>query len=67
VQQTKRLVVLHDMEPIATLGPWLPGEERFLPPKWFFDGLFPPEPIDPDRPYLLTEALEATRGYRPFT
>lgn len=67
VQQTKRLVVLHDSEQIAVLGPWLPEEVRILPPKWFYDGLYPPQPIDPDRPYLLTEALEATRGLRPFT
>ena len=32
----------------------------------FFHDLFPQEPIDPERPYLLTEALEATRGYRRF-
>ncbi len=69
LQQTKRVSVIRDGQEVAVLGPWLPDEERIMTSEWqrFFHDLFPPEPIDPDRPYLLTEALEATRGYRPFT
>lgn len=50
---------------IAAWGPWLPGEERFLAPKWFYDALFPPEPIDMNN--TLTRALEETRGNIPYT
>jgi hypothetical protein len=67
VKETKRLVITHRGEQIAAWGPWLPDEERSLAPKWFYDELFPPEPIDPDDPYPMTRALEEVRGNRPFT
>jgi hypothetical protein len=67
VKETKHLVITHEGEQVMALGPWLPGEERPFPPAWVFEGLFPRLPRDPDDPYLLTHALEATRGYRPFT
>lgn len=67
LQETKRLVVMHGEEEVAVLGPWLPGEERFLSPQWFFDELFPPEPINLEDPYSLSRALEATREDRTFT
>lgn len=67
VKESKRLVVMHGGQQIAALGPWLPGEERIFPPKWFFDEIAPPLPMDPDDPYALTHALEEVRGYRPFT
>ena len=63
VKKTKRLVVMHGSEEVAVLGPWLPDEERFISPKWFFDELFPPEPFDPDDPEPLTRALLEDRGY----
>jgi hypothetical protein len=58
---------MREGEQIAALGLWLPGEQRLFPPKWFFDVVAPPLPMDRNDPYLLTHALEATRGYRPFT
>jgi hypothetical protein len=67
LQETKRLVVMHGEEEIAVLGPWLPEEERFLSPQWFFDELVPPEPINPEDPYSLSRALEETREDRTFT
>jgi hypothetical protein len=67
LRATKRLVVMHEGEQIAALGPWLPGEERIFPPKWFWDVVAPPLPMSPDDPLALTHALEATRGYRPFS
>jgi hypothetical protein len=63
VKETKRLVVIYGNEEVAVMGPWLPEEERFISPKWFFDELFPPEPIDPDDPRPLTRALEEDRGH----
>ena len=67
IKETKRLVVMHGDEEVAVLGPWLPGEERFISPQWFFDELFPPEPINPDDPYSLTRALEKTREDKTYT
>jgi hypothetical protein len=67
LKETKRLAVMHRGEEVAAMGPWLPGEKRVLPPWWLLDELFPPEPMDPEDPYALTHALEATRGYGPFT
>jgi len=67
VKETKRVVITHEGEQVMALGPWLPGEERLFPPEWVFLGLFPPQPMDPDNPYMLTHALEEVRGNRPFT
>jgi hypothetical protein len=67
VKETKRLVITHEGEQVMALGPWLPGEERVFPAPWVFTELFPPLPMDPDNPYLLTRALEATRGHRSFS
>jgi hypothetical protein len=67
LRATKRLVVLYEGEQIAAFGPWLPGEQRPFPPPWFWDEIYPPQPIDPDDPYVVSKALEAVRGYRPFS
>ena len=69
LKEHKRLVVTHEGEQIAVLGPRLPDEQRILGPKfwWFLDYVAPPMPADPDDPYSLTHALEEVRGYRPFT
>ena len=61
VKETKRLVVVHGDEEVAVLGPWLPDEERFISPKWFFDELFGWEPVDMES--SLTRALLEDRGY----
>jgi hypothetical protein len=66
VKETKRVAVIYEGEQIAAFGPWLPGEERPFPPRWFWDETFPPLPMSRSDPYELTHALEATRGYRPF-
>lgn len=67
VRETKRLVVMHGDERVAVLGLWLPDERRFLPPRWFFDQLFPPEPINPEDPWSLSRALEETRQDKTYT
>ena len=67
VKETKHLVITHEGEQVMALGPWLPGEERVFPAPWVLKELFPPLPMDPENPYLLTRALEATRGHRSFS
>lgn len=67
LQEEKRLVVMHEGEVVATIGPWLPGEERFASPQWFFDELFPSGPISPEDPSALSRALDETREDRTFT
>lgn len=67
VRATKRLVVMHEGEVVAVLGLWLPGEKRHLSPRWFFDELFPPEPINPDDPWSLSRALRKTREDKTYT
>jgi hypothetical protein len=61
VKEVKRVVVMRGDEVGSVMGPWLPGEERFLAPEWFFDELFGPEPYDPNDPYPLSRALEDLR------
>jgi hypothetical protein len=61
VKETARLVVMHGGEAVAVLGPWLPGEERFISPKWFFDELFGRDPVDMES--SLTRAVLEDRGY----
>jgi hypothetical protein len=46
LKETTRIVVLHREEPMIAIGPWLPGERRTLPPRWFWDEIFPRQPID---------------------
>jgi hypothetical protein len=67
LQEEKRVVVMHEGEVVAAIGPWLPGEERFLSPRWFFDDLFPPQPINPEDPYALSRALDETREDKTYT
>jgi hypothetical protein len=67
LQEEKRVVVMHEGEVVAAIGPWLPGEERFLSPQWFFDELFPPESINPEDPYSLSRALDETREDKTYT
>jgi hypothetical protein len=63
VMKRTRMVVMRGDKEVAVLGPCLPGERRSLSPRWFYDELFPPEPIDPDDPRPLTRALEEDRGH----
>ena len=65
VKKTKRLLVFHEGERVATLGPWLPGEERIGSPKffWFLDELFPPGPVDMES--RATRSLLEDRGIDP--
>ena len=65
VRETKRLVITHEGEQIAVLGLWLPNETRTFPPDWFFDELFPPEPIDHE--CKASRALAEEREDRTFT
>jgi hypothetical protein len=67
LQEEKRVVVMHEGEVVAAIGPWLPDEERFLSPRWFFDDLFPPQPINPEDPYALSRALDETREDKTYT
>ena len=63
MKEEKRVVVMHEGDVVAAIGPWLPGEARSISPKWFFDELFPPDPIDPDDPEPLTRAILEDRGH----
>lgn len=65
VRKTNRLVITHEGEQVAVLGLWLPSENRPMPPLWFFDELFPPEPIDHE--CKASRALAEEREDRTFT
>jgi hypothetical protein len=60
LKETTRLVIVHGDEQMMALGPWLPGEERFLPPRWFWDEIFPPQPVD--RTNRASRAILEDRG-----
>jgi hypothetical protein len=61
IKATKRIVVLHEGQAVAVIGPWLPHERRFISPKWFFDELFGREPVDMES--LGTRAILEDRGH----
>ncbi len=67
VKETKRLEILHEGERVATMGPWLPAEERYLTPKffWFLDQLEPPGPVDHEgrTTQLLIDEREEHRSF----
>jgi hypothetical protein len=60
VRKANRLVITQDGTQVAVLGLWL----RPIPPLWFFDELFPPEPID--HQCKASRALAEEREDRTF-
>jgi hypothetical protein len=65
LMETTRVVLMHGDEPMMAVGPWLPDEQRFLPPLWFWEEIFPPEPVD--RTNRASRAILEDRGIYPST
>ena len=65
LKETTRVVIMHADEPMMAIGPWLPDERRCLPPLWFWEEIFPPEPID--WTCRASRAVLEDRGILPST